>query len=61
MHGGGPPVTSGKPLDPVYSQENLELLAAGFVNLHKHIENVHLFGVPVIVAINRFVTDAQVS
>ena len=61
MHGGGPPVTSGKPLDPVYSREDLQLLAAGFANLQKHIENVRLFGVPVVVAINVFVTDTQVS
>ena len=61
MHGGGPPVTSGKPLDPAYSQENLKLLAAGFVNLQKHIENVRLFGVPVVVALNSFTTDSQVS
>ena len=61
MHGGGPTVVSGKPLDPVYSQENLSLLEAGFTNLQKHIENVRLFGVPVVVAINRFVTDTEVS
>ena len=40
-------------------QENLTLIEAGFSNLKKHIENVHLFGVPVIVAINSFVTDTQ--
>ena len=60
MHGGGPTVTAGKPLDPAYSQENLPLLEAGFANLQKHIENVRLFGVPVVVAINSFVTDSQV-
>jgi methylenetetrahydrofolate dehydrogenase (NADP+)/methenyltetrahydrofolate cyclohydrolase/formyltetrahydrofolate synthetase len=32
---------------------------AGFVNLLKHIENVHLFGVPVVVAINSFATDSN--
>ena len=61
MHGGGPNVTSGQPLDPVYSQENLQLLTAGVVNLQKHIENVRLFGVPVVVAINSFITDSQVG
>ena len=60
MHGGGPAVISGKPLDPVYSQENVSLLQAGFENLRKHIQNVRLFGVPVVVAINRFVTDTEV-
>ena len=32
---------------------------AGFSNLQKHIENVLLFGVPVVIAINSFVTDTQ--
>ena len=132
MHGGGPTVTSGQPLDPTYSQvdnvdqnqlyimqiyqyppyfflplffplpfslspptvafflsvpfsspsrtvplsspcptcsppppalslsppqENLTLLEAGFANLQKHIENVHMFGVPVVIAVNSFTTD----
>lgn len=61
MHGGGPTVTSGQPLAPAYSQENLPLVEAGIVNLQKHVENVKLFGVPVVVAINRFTTDSQVS
>ena len=60
MHGGGPTVVSGRPLDPVYCQENLSLLETGFANLQKHIENARLFGVPVVVAINRFVTDSEV-
>ena len=60
MHGGGPTVTSGQPLDSAYTQENLPLVEAGFANLKKHIENVQLFGVPVVVAINSFVTDTQV-
>ena len=58
MHGGGPPVVSGQPLHSAYSQENLALLEAGFANLHKHIENVRLFGVPVVVAINMFSSDS---
>ncbi len=37
--------------------ENLEALAAGFVNLEAHIENLQKFGVPVVVALNSFVTD----
>ncbi len=57
MHGGGPTVTSGQPLDPAYTQENLPLVEAGFPNLQKHIENVHIFGVPVVVAINAFISD----
>ncbi len=39
------------------SQPNLEALKKGIVNLEKHIENIQKFGVPLVVAINRFVTD----
>lgn len=39
--------------------ENLEALKKGFVNLKRHIENVHKFGVPAVVAINRFPTDTE--
>ncbi len=39
--------------------ENLEALKQGFKNLEKHIENVKKFGVPAIVAINKFPTDTQ--
>ena len=39
--------------------ENLDQLARGFENLEKHIENVNKFGVPAIVAINKFPTDTQ--
>ncbi|WP_041139538.1 formate--tetrahydrofolate ligase [Beduini massiliensis] len=39
--------------------ENLEALASGIENLEKHIENVHKFGVPAIVAINAFPTDTE--
>lgn len=34
-------------------------MEAGFANLQKHIENVKLFGVPVVVAINSFSTDTK--
>ncbi|NLJ98887.1 MAG: formate--tetrahydrofolate ligase [Tissierellia bacterium] len=39
--------------------ENLDALAKGFANLEKHIENVNKFGVPAVVAINKFPTDTQ--
>jgi len=39
------------------NDENLEALELGFGNLEKHIENVKLFGVPSVVAINAFPTD----
>jgi len=54
MHGGGPAVTPGKPLDVVYQQENLELLEKGCANLGKHIENAKKHGLKVVVAINQF-------
>ncbi len=40
-------------------EENLEALAEGVANLSQHIENLKKFGVPVVVAINRFPTDTE--
>ena len=40
-------------------KENLDALARGFENLEKHIENVNRFGIPAVVAINRFPTDTE--
>ena len=54
VHGGGPKVEAGSPIPPEYSQENLPLLERGTQNLVKQIENARYFGVPVVVAINRF-------
>lgn len=59
MHGGGPTVTAGKPLDPAYTEENLELLEAGCSNLRAHIGNARRFGIPVVVAVNKFHTDTE--
>lgn len=59
MHGGGPAVTPGTPLKQEYTEENLPLVEAGFCNLKKQIENAMKFGVPVVVAVNVFVTDTQ--
>ena len=42
-----------------YGLENLEALEKGFANLEKHIENVKKFGVPSVVAINKFPTDTE--
>ena len=50
MHGGVPKDALGA--------ENLPALAAGLANLARHIGNVRKFGVPVVVAINRFGTDS---
>ena len=41
------------------SNENLEALKKGIVNLEKHIENIKLFGVPVVVTLNNFVSDTE--
>lgn len=41
------------------SQENIKALQEGIVNLEKHIENLHKYGVPVVVALNAFVSDTQ--
>ncbi|MBD5146146.1 MAG: formate--tetrahydrofolate ligase [Ruminococcus sp.] len=41
------------------TSENVEALKKGIVNLKTHIENIHKFGVPVVVAINRFHTDTE--
>ena len=57
MHGGGPKVVAGQPLNPAYTEENLQLLEKGFCNLAVHIKNAKSFGVPVVVAINKFKYD----
>lgn len=63
MHGGGPKVVAGRPLDKAYTEENLPLLEKGMANLLKHIENAKMFGVPVVVAVNSFKydTDAEIK
>jgi len=57
MHGGGPKVVAGRPLDKAYTEENLELVEKGTGNLARHIENAKKFGVPVVVAVNTFKYD----
>ncbi len=59
MHGGGPKVVAGMPLDPAYTDENVELLRAGLGNLKHHIKNALGFGIPVVVAVNSFATDTK--
>lgn len=58
-HGGGPNVTPGAPLPEVYTQENVDILRKGCVNLAKQIENVRQYGLPVVVAINRMASDTD--
>jgi len=57
MHGGGPAVTPGAPLDVAYVKENLPLLEKGLCNLGAHIRNARKFGIPVVVAVNAFKDD----
>jgi len=57
MHSGRYKVVAGKPLDPGLLREDLAAVEAGCANLDKQIENVHAFGLPVVVAINVFDRD----
>lgn len=59
MHSGRFNVVAGKPLDEGLVKENLQAVEEGSCNLEKQIENMLLFGVPVVVAINRFETDTD--
>jgi len=57
MHGGVGRIVAGKPLDPALLEENVAAVRAGAANLARQIENVRLFGIPAVVAINAFPTD----
>ncbi len=57
MHGGGPAVKPGRPLDEAYSRENLSLLEKGCENLLAHLDIVRKSGMQPIVALNNFPTD----
>jgi formyltetrahydrofolate synthetase len=57
MHGGGPKVTAGQPLHPDYTMEHLGLVEQGCSNLVRMIRSARLFGIPVVVAVNRFAHD----
>ncbi|MCJ1356372.1 MAG: tetrahydrofolate synthase [Icmadophila ericetorum] len=59
VHGGGPDITPGAALHEVYRTENVEILRKGCVNLRKHVSNAREYGIPVVVAINRFSTDTD--
>jgi len=59
MHSGRFKVSAGKPLDENLLKEDPEVVAEGCANLEKQIENVRLHGVPCVVAINAFDTDAE--
>jgi formyltetrahydrofolate synthetase len=59
MHGGAGRVIAGKPLPKELTEENLDALAKGGENLKAHIRIARLFGVPVVVAVNRFSADTD--
>jgi methylenetetrahydrofolate dehydrogenase (NADP+)/methenyltetrahydrofolate cyclohydrolase/formyltetrahydrofolate synthetase len=59
VHGGAPPIAPGAALSSVYKEENVDILRAGCVNLKKQIANAKSFGIPVVVAINKFATDTD--
>jgi len=58
MHGGVGKIVAGKPLDPALEAEDPEAVRRGAANLAKQIENMRLYGVPVVAAVNAFPTDA---
>jgi formate--tetrahydrofolate ligase len=57
MHGGVGRVTAGRPLPRELVEEDVPAVARGCDNLRAHLENLRRFGLPVVVAINRFRTD----
>lgn len=59
VHGGGPEIAPGAALHEVYRTENVDILRKGCVNLRKHISNAREYGIPVVVAINKFETDTD--
>jgi formate--tetrahydrofolate ligase len=59
MHGGGPKVVAGLPLDPSYAKENLPLLEKGLANLIHNINIVKKSGIKPVVSINAFHTDTK--
>lgn len=59
MHGGGPRVAPGKPLDKAYTERNTQLVEKGMENLLAHIETVKKSGLPPVVCINHFYTDTE--
>jgi formate--tetrahydrofolate ligase len=58
MHGGGPKVVPGKPLDKAYTEKNVGLVEKGMANLLAHIATVKKSGIQPVVCINNFYTDS---
>ena len=59
MHGGGPKVVAGLPLDPSYTKENLKLLEKGIPNMVHHIKTIRKAGINPVVCVNAFHTDTK--
>ena len=59
MHGGGPPVVPGKPLDPVYTEPNPKLVEKGLENLAAHLETIKKSLAHPVVCVNHFSTDTE--
>jgi len=59
MHGGGPKVVAGLPLDTAYTKEDLGLLEKGIPNMEHHIKTIRYSGVNPVVCINTFHTDTK--
>jgi formate--tetrahydrofolate ligase len=59
MHSGRFKVVAGKPLDEGLTSENIEAVREGSANLEKQIENIKMFGVPCVVAVNKFSFDTE--
>ncbi len=57
MHGGGPAVKPGVPLDTAYTSQNCELVEQGLCNLLHHIRTVQKSGIKPVVCLNSFHTD----
>lgn len=59
IHSGLFDMVAGRPLGRELSVENLDAVELGLANLEKQIENVRIYGIPCIVAINRFASDTN--
>ena len=56
-HSGRFRVIPGRPMDPRINEPDVEAVKAGLPNMRKHLENIGLFGLPCVVAINHFSSD----
>ena len=59
MHGGGPAVVPGKPLDPVYTEPHPELVEKGLPNLVAHVETVKKSLIRPVICLNHFPGDSD--